>query len=228
MKEAVSRLWSPKNSRRERRTGESPCKVGKAGKKQSISSCRKPPKNTRRGRETRAEAISERRWVVNTLSQQAGRDIQIPKRPAPAKRLSSTGLYLKGRQRLRRAVLFAGPPDTTFFIFSRYPRTDVRRRSVARGVCQTLSWAARRFGHCTWPWSDRTLHLPVVVHPDLPHVQEEGGAKHWLGFKTDNSLHSNNARMASYVLGYLFSIVSEEWRFLSLYKVFSTLVLDTL
>jgi hypothetical protein len=54
--------------------------------------------------------------VVNTLSQRAGGDIQIPKRPAPAKRLSSTGLYLKGRQGSRRAVPFAGPPDTTFFI----------------------------------------------------------------------------------------------------------------
>ena len=85
-------------------------------RKQSISSRRKPPKNTRRERETRAEAIPERRWVVHTLSQRAGGDIQIPKRPAPAKRLSSTGLYLKGRQGSRRAVLFAGPPDTTFYI----------------------------------------------------------------------------------------------------------------
>jgi hypothetical protein len=92
-----------------------------------------------RERQIRAEAILERRWVVNTLSQRAGGDIQIPKRPLrprsgseyrvgkygprdeappPAKRLSSTGLYLKGRQGSRIAVLFAGPPDTTFFIMS--------------------------------------------------------------------------------------------------------------
>ncbi len=69
-------------------------------RKQSISSRRKPPKNTRRERETRAEAIPKMRWVVNTLSQRAGGDIQIPKRNADTHEL------VGGMQRN------AGNPDT--------------------------------------------------------------------------------------------------------------------
>jgi hypothetical protein len=75
--------------------------------------------------------------VVNTLSQRPGGGIQIPKRPAPAKRLSSTGLNLKGRQGYRRAVLFAGPPDTTFFIFD---DTPVQKLFDCQGRQIRLDW----------------------------------------------------------------------------------------